>query len=392
MSIITSETENGILTIHFSGRVDSTTAPQAEAGADAALSAGGYTSVVVDAEKLEYISSAGLRVLLKIRKSEPTLRIVNASTEVYEILEMTGFTEMIPVEKAYRRFSVDGCPVIGKGAQGIVYRYDGDTIVKVYYRSDCLPEIKKGRELARRAFVLGIPTAISYDIVKVGESFGVVFELIDAKSYSQLISENPGEIDRYVTEYAQLLRKIHRTEVNPDEMPDIKKKIFVWCDDVAPYLPPAEGEKLKRLVRETPDTLNMLHVDYHTNNVMAQNGEPLLIDMDSLSHGHPVFELANIYITYVGFGEVDPSIVEKFLGMPYEVTKSIWEKFLPVYLDTADEEKIRSVEDKAKLISYVRFLRHTMRHGGDTEEAKATVGLCIKRIGELLPGIDSLDS
>ena len=77
-------------------------------------------------------ASAGLRVILRLRKQEPELAIVNVSPEVYEIFEMTGFTEMMPVSRAYRRVSVDGCEVIGQGANGKVYRLDPETIIKVY--------------------------------------------------------------------------------------------------------------------------------------------------------------------------------------------------------------------------------------------------------------------
>ncbi len=52
-------------------------------------------------------------MVLRLRKNEPTLEIVNASSEVYEIFEMTGFTEMLPISKAYRKLCVDGCEVIG---------------------------------------------------------------------------------------------------------------------------------------------------------------------------------------------------------------------------------------------------------------------------------------
>ena len=45
----------------------------------------------------------------------------------------------------------------------------------------------------------------------------------------------------------------------------------------------------------------MLHGDYHIKNVMMQDGEVLLIDMDTLCQGHPVFELASMYNAYVGF-------------------------------------------------------------------------------------------
>ena len=186
------------------------------------LEAQDHGKVVLDAEKLEYISSAGLRVILRLRKQEPELAIVNASPEVYEIFEMTGFTEMMPVSRAYRRVSVDGCEVIGQGANGKVYRLDPETIIKVYLNPNSLPDIHRERELARKAFVLGIPTAIPYDVVKVGDGYGSVFELLNAKSFGSLIAEHPEEMDKYVKMYVDLLKKIHGTEVHPEDLRDMK--------------------------------------------------------------------------------------------------------------------------------------------------------------------------
>ncbi|MBR5947638.1 MAG: STAS domain-containing protein [Clostridia bacterium] len=56
-----------------------------------------------DAKKPESISSTGLRILLRLRKEFPELRITNVCPEVYEIFEMAGFAEMMSVEKAFRR-------------------------------------------------------------------------------------------------------------------------------------------------------------------------------------------------------------------------------------------------------------------------------------------------
>lgn len=383
--------KDGTLVISLEGKIDSvnaeavTAAIEAEAGERLAC-----RELVIDAEKLGYISSAGLRMILKFRKANPSLKIINASAEVFEILEMTGFTEMLTVEKAFRRFSVDGCDIIGQGAKGIVYRYNGDTIIKVYKNPDSLPDIKNERALARRAFVLGIPTAISYDIVRVGESYGSVFELLDARSYSQMILDDPDNRDKYITEYALLLKKIHSTQVKADDMPDIKLTINKWLETDKPHLPKETYSKLAKLIADVPDTLNMLHCDYHTNNVMYQNGEALLIDMDTLSHGHPIFELANVYITYVGFGEVDPAMVEKFLGMPYETAKYIWKKFLPIYLGTDDEAFIEKTEKKAVLLSYVRYLRHYVRRGINGETERKIADLCIEKLNTLSKEIDTL--
>lgn len=82
------------------------------------LAATGNTDAAEIAKKLEYISSAGLRVLLKLTKSVGEVSIVNVSPEVYEIFDVTGFTSILNVKKALREISVDGCEVIGAGGAG----------------------------------------------------------------------------------------------------------------------------------------------------------------------------------------------------------------------------------------------------------------------------------
>ena len=78
------------VTYHAVGRIDASRAE--EFGRELkALSAGGE-SIQIDMSGLGYISSAGLRVLLKLRREQGELRVFDVSPEVYEILEMTGFT------------------------------------------------------------------------------------------------------------------------------------------------------------------------------------------------------------------------------------------------------------------------------------------------------------
>ena len=48
------------------------------------------------------------------------LKIINVSTDVYEILDMTGFTDMLTVEKAFRQISIEGCELIARGGNGCI--------------------------------------------------------------------------------------------------------------------------------------------------------------------------------------------------------------------------------------------------------------------------------
>ena len=384
------KTENNVLTVLLNGRIDSTNAAGAEK--EIAAAADGFTGeLVLDAEKLTYLSSAGLRVILRLKKTNRKTRIVNVSSDVYEIFDMTGFTEMMDISKAYRKISIDGCEVIGEGANGIVYRIDPDTIVKVYKNHDALEEIHNERELARKAFVMGVPTAIPYDVVQVGDLYGSVFELLNANSFAKLMIANPEQTEEYARQSVEILKTIHATMLKPGELPDKKAEALVWAEFCRDHLPADVGDKLVRLVSAIPDTLNMLHGDYHIKNIMQQNGENLLIDMDTLAMGHPVFEFAAIYLAYVGFSCIDHENVKRFLGIPYEQAQRFWKATLRYYFDTDDAAALQEIENKAAIIGYSRVLRRTFRKAKESEEYKARlIEYCKDALCTLVPQTDSL--
>ena len=377
--------------IELQGRIDSNNAAQTEKEILAQLSGGDAESVVLDAAALEYISSAGLRVILHVKKTYKDLRVINVSPEVYEIFDMTGFTQMMQVEKAYRVVSVEGCEEIGRGANGTIYRIDQDNVVKVYNNADALEEIQHEREVARLALVLGIPTAISYDVVRVGDSYGSVFELLDASSFSKILSTEPEKLDWCVQEYVKMLKTIHGTVVPAGKLPDIRETAMWWVDTARPALPKEAGEKLDALIQAIPHDDHMLHGDYHTKNLMLQGDEVLLIDMDTLCVGHPVFELSNMYNSYQGFYELDRDAVLSFQGYDYETATTFWKRSLAAYLGTDDADALRAVEDKARVISYTRLISRTLRHGlGDSEKGKAQLANWKRELLALLEHTDTL--
>lgn len=389
---VTSKTENGTLFIMLSGRIDSANASQTEAQINGITEAEKRSCTVIDASALEYISSAGLRVILRLKKSDPTLKIINACPEVYDILDMTGFTEMMTVEKAYRRISVEGKEIIGRGSNGAVYRLDPETIIKVYPNADALEDIRRERELARRAFVLGIPTAIPYDVVRVDDGYGSVFELLNAKSLTKILIDDPSKIDEVAAVYVELLKKIHSTKVRKGDMPDMKTVAVEWVNDIKSCLPAQTFEKLSSLINGVPENLHMIHGDYHTKNIMVQNGEALLIDMDTLCCGDPVFEFASIFNAYIGFYSGRPAFDgPSFIGISYEAGVEIWNRTLRLYFGTDDGDTLKKIENKASLVGYVRVLRRTLRRIGTSrpEDANA-VEYLKKEIIRLTDAVDTL--
>ena len=382
----TKEPEN-FISIALVGKIDSANAAATEQSIQAKLPKDTTTRIVLDAEKLDYISSAGLRVVLRIKKSHPDLKIVNVNSNVYEILEITGFTEMMTVEKAYRVISVAGCEVIGEGANGKVYRIDGDNVVKTYKNADALAEIQHEREVARLALVLGIPTAISYDVVKVGDSYGSVFELLNAKSFSKLLAKEPERFDWCVSEYVGMLKKIHGTIVPEGKLPPFKKKVLPAISRTKDLLPDGLGEKLVAMTEAIPESDHMIHGDYHTKNIVLAGDEVLVIDMDTLSVGHPIFDLMRMYSAYIGYSENDPEIILKFQGYDAETACRFWHESLASYLSTKNEEAIKGVENKVRCLAYGYLIDWGTRHHAD----EALISLWKTRLIELLPQVDSFD-
>ena len=386
---VTYRIDKDILYIAVEGRIDASNAAQAEEMIFGIKSNNPGKHTVVDADKLEYISSAGLRVILRLRKEEPKLAIINVAPDVYEVFDMTGFTDMVAVEKAYQRMSVEGCEFIAKGANGAVYRYDDETILKTYFAKDALPEIKQERENARKAFVLGINTAIPYGIVRVNDGYGTVTELLNAVSVTKMIRKNPDDLSEAAKYYIDMLKSIHAIEVEDGEVPDMKETALDWADFVAEHIPQEQGAKLRALIEAVPKQNTLMHGDYHTNNIMVQNGEPLLIDMDTLCMGHPVFELGSMFNAFIGFSEHDHQNIMNFFGYSFETAEKFWNMALKMYLGTDDEEVCRSVAEKAMVIGYTRMLRRAIRRPGEAE-SPAKIARCKEMLAILLSKVDTL--
>ena len=387
---ITYRVDNEILYIALEGRIDASNSTVADQKIFEIKAANPDKHVVLDADYLEYISSAGLRVVLKLRKECPKLAIINVSPDVYEVFDMTGFTDMVKVEKAYPRMSVEGCEFIAKGANGAVYRYDDETIIKTYFAKDALPEILQERENARKTFVLGVNTAIPYGIVRVGEGYGTVTELLSATSITKLLRKDPENLEMTVKYYVDMLKSIHAVDVDDPTIPDMKEIALGWAKFVAPHIPEEKGKKLVSLIEAVPQKNTLLHGDYHTNNVMVQNGEPILIDLDTLCKGHPIFELASMYNAALGFSELDHSEIERFMGYTRATSKKFWDLTLRSYLGTEDASICEAVEKKARVIGYVRMLRRAIRRPNE-EGSPAKIEHCKKMLISILDEVDTLD-
>lgn len=378
------ELSDNLLTLFFEGELNSYNADVMEKEIDEVLSSSKFQTLNLDFAKLNYISSAGLRIILKIKQKHDDSHVINANLDVYDVLQMTGFTNIMDVKKAMREMSVEGAEIIGEGFFSTVYRIDKDTIIKVFNRTSDEKQIERELKLAKQAFVLGIPTAISFDIVKVKNKLGVRFEMLDCMSLKNAFIKYPEKYDELLNKYVDLLKKINTTECFDPSVPSIKKFFIEKVEAIKHLLDEAHYEKLLGLMKNVPERSTFVHGDCHFKNIMVQGEDFLLIDMDTLSVGHPIFELANLRCPYVAFEEDAPGNCEQFFGMKAEYCVKLYDDIVRLYFGKEDE----IIKDKIALVCYAHMVWWTLTNQKDNQKR---LDGCKERLIALLDRYNDID-
>ena len=378
------ELTDNLLTLFFEGELNSYNADVMEKEVDEVLSSSKFQTLNLDFAKLHYISSAGLRIILKIKQKHDDSHVINANLDVYDVLQMTGFTNIMDVKKAMREMSVEGAEIIGEGFFSTVYRIDKDTIIKVFNRTSDEKQIERELKLAKQAFVLGIPTAISFDIVRVKDKLGVRFEMLDCMSLKNAFIKYPEKYDELLNKYVDLLKKINTTECFDPSVPSIKKFFIEKVEAIKHLLDEAHYEKLLGLMKSVPERSTFVHGDCHFKNIMVQGEDFLLIDMDTLSVGHPIFELANLRCPYVAFEEDAPGNCEQFFGMKAEYCVKLYDDIVRLYFGKEDE----IIKDKIALVCYAHMVWWTLTNQKDNQKR---LNGCKERLIALLDKYNDID-
>ena len=344
--------ENGRVIIGLAGRIDASNAAAFEQDLTDTVSGHAGMEPVLDAAELEYISSAGLRVLMRLRKSlgqDVTVR--NVSQEVYEIFDMTGFTSLLKVEKAMRFVSVQGLERLGGGNHSTVYRLDEETILKVV-KDMSLDAIRAEMQASKQVFIHGIPTAISYDVVRTEEGYGEVYEMFHAGVLPAAVMAEPERLGEYLRRFVEMYKSIHAVEIGEDELENVHDRYLAAADKAAPYMTAEDHAALRRFLLAIPQRHTFVHGDFHMGNVMLQDGELVLIDVGEAGWGHPLLDFAQTMLAY------SPATIlrqdcRKILGMDVEQALYIQDNLIPLYFSETGEALAR----KKAVIDAMRRVR-----------------------------------
>lgn len=384
------EKKDNLSIISLDGSINSQNAPEFEKAVIA--EPGESDGIIIDVTKLEYISSAGLRIILSLKKrcKGKSFKIIGANQSVMDIFEVTGFSDIMDIEAAKRHVNIQGCTKIGAGACGECYRLDDETIIKLYYSKVSEDEIENEKKLAKKAFVMGVPTAISYDIVESEGRTGVVYELLNCKTLAELIREEPENLEKYVDMYVNVCKQIHEIDGEGQDLPSFKdanrediKKVTGITDEERGYL--------YHFLDIVPDSNYCIHGDLNLNNIMVQNGECCLIDMGEFSTGLNLFDLSRILFSFKYVPNPEDTIHD-FYKLPMDTIHTIHKIFFTKYFGSDDMEEVIKKDPTVEWLEPLAWFRcvASMLKGERWPENKREQALGLLR-NKLIPFIHEKD-
>ena len=354
--------DNDVLVVSLIGRLDTDASMSFEKELAVISKENPHGSLVFDASELEYIASSGLRTMLKMAKTEKNFKIINVQPSVYSVFELTGFAKIINISKALRKIDLEKCEKIGAGGNGAVYRVSEDEIVKVNYNPETYEGLDKELAKAKEAFLLGVPTAISFDLVDCGEGkIGVVYEAIKSSTLGETIQKDPSRMEELTEKYVEQLNLLHAVHTDNPAFGSAKASFAKQVEAASKHLTEEEGELMKRILDVLPEGDRLVHCDAHPKNIMIQNGEMLWIDMEGMSVGHPIYDLISIAVILNGMRTDEMAM--GICGMDNATVKLFKDCFIRKYFKTDDPEMIQKM---GGLLDGLRLIRAVFAIGFTT--------------------------
>ena len=369
--------------IPLTGRIDSRNAAEVEKNIFAAEF---ENAVILDARHLYYISSAGLRILLKIRKKTKNVSIINVNPAVYEVLDMTGFSSMFTVEKALRPISPDGYTKLSGTASAHYYRLDAEKVLRLFPEEVSLPDILTDIEHAKQARTAGIPAAIPCETVSSGNCYGNIYESVSA-TLAEALTRGDDDYDEYIEKYASLVKTMAGINVPDNMCPQIRDVLLARITPLANILGENDFALLKRLVGSMKTAGHLLHGSLLPGNILIQNGQLVLPDLGEAACGSAIYELTSIYHSLCALAKTAPAFTESACGLSAAAASKVWNDFLCCYLGTDDPQQLQRYTNSLALLQSINAVVALTDLAPEAGDFQATLAQVKKSIidGILIP-------
>ena len=230
---------------------------------------------------------------------------------------------------SYRKIDLNQWRRTGGGANSDSYVNEDESQMLKLFKANAVEETaKKDFNMAQKVASLGIVTADVYEIVRIDDKFGVIYQNLKGKrSYSRMAADDPEKIDEYAKDFARKAKELHSTPCNT-ELFVSKAEIIRKGVDCSKFI-----EKYKPMLYGFLSQMNehktCLHGDLQTGNLVRTEEQDYWIDFDKFSYGDPIMDIAHMYTMYSKLAWVP--YIQNLTHMNKKMLNQFWAAFLQEY-------------------------------------------------------------
>ncbi len=241
------------------------------------------------------------------------------------------------------KISLDDYVLSGGGANGESYdhRTDPTVMLKLYHPGKIRQPLDE-MILARKVFEAGIPTPEPGEYVVTEDGrYGIRFHrIVGKKSYARAVSQEPGRVQEYAAEFADMCLKLHATHVDTKIFENVKDRYLRLLEE-NPFFTVQEKDKLVRFISDAPDTDMAVHGDLQFGNAIFVGDKRYFIDLGDFSYGYNRFDVCMVYLCCVLSEEA--FILDAF-HMPKALSTRFWECFAASYFGA--DRPLKDIEEE----------------------------------------------
>lgn len=240
------------------------------------------------------------------------------------------------------KISMSDYVLAGGGANGESYnhREDPSVMLKLYFPGKIQQPLDE-MELARKVYQAGIPSPEPGEYVVTEDGrYGIRFRRIQGKkSYARAVGDEPGKVEFFAREFAQMCLKLHATHVDTAVFENVKDRYYRLLEE-NPFFSPAEKDRLARFIADAPDCDTAIHGDLQFGNAIFAGEKRYFIDLGDFCYGFKFFDLGMVYLSCK---LNDEAFTREAFHMSNATAAEFWKHFAPAYF--GEDRPVKEMEE-----------------------------------------------
>ena len=294
----------------------------------------------LDFEDVDGIHFAALRKLMNARRAGCRFCIINACDAVVDRFVDSGVGTLIDVCRKPKPLDLSRYEEFGASYMSKAYNCDdGDSMMKLYGPGVPRETVFREKTVARAVMLFGLPTPLVGSVSEDGGRTALDFERIHGKrSFSRIISEEPGKLEAIARRFARMSRQLHETPCDTAVFENsvlAHRQAVINCRE----LTDADKEAFLSFADSIPAATTCLHGDLHIGNIITDGQRDLWIDVGDFAYGVPEWDLGMMYFASNFMSE---ERCDNIFHLNNATLRAHWNAFARVYYDTDSKEALEA--------------------------------------------------